>query len=75
MKLFDDYSRVVSEAKYKAKYEEGSKVLTPKQMLQRLPALTQVKTCNTSEKILNETRQIIYFLYWKREVTKKYITI
>ena len=38
-------------------------MLTPKQMLERLPiALAQVKTGNTSESLLNEIRQIIYFL-------------
>ena len=50
IKLFDDYTVIVSEAKYKAKHEEGLKALTPKQMLQRLPiALAQVKTSKTSE--------------------------
>ena len=40
------------------------KILNPKQMLQRLPiALAQVKTVKTSENLLNEIRQIIYFLY------------
>ena len=40
------------------------KVLTPKQMLQRLPiALAQVKTGNDSESLLNEIRQIVYSLY------------
>ena len=33
-------------------------------MLQRLlVALAQVETCNTSENLLNEIRQIIYSLY------------
>ena len=33
-----------SEAKYKLNHREGVKILTPKQILQRLPiALTQVK--------------------------------
>ena len=37
------------------------KILTPKQMLQRLPiALTQVKAGNTFENLLNDIRQIIY---------------
>ena len=37
------------------------KILTPKQMLQRLPtALAQVKAGNTFENFLNEIRQIIY---------------
>ena len=40
------------------------KILSPKQMLQRLPiALAQVKAGNTSEKLLNKIRQIIYSLY------------
>ena len=41
-------------------------------MLQRLPiALAQVKAGNTSENLLNEIRQIIYFLYQEKNVTKK----
>ena len=50
----------------------GLKILTPKQMLQRLPiALAQVKAGNTSENLLNEIRQIIYSLYRAKEITKK----
>ena len=63
---------LLSEAKYKAKYEEGLKILTPKQMLQRLPiALAQVKAVNNSEKLWNEIRQIVYFLYQSKDITKK----
>ena len=41
-------------------------------MFQKLPiALTQVKSDNTSENLLNEIRQIIYSLYREKEVTKK----
>ena len=51
---------------------KGVKVLTPKQILQRLPiALAQVKAVNTSENLLNGIRQIIYYLYGEKEVTKK----
>ena len=40
------------------------KILTAKQMLQRLPiALAQVKAGNNSESLLNEIRQIVYSLY------------
>ena len=40
-------------------------------MLQRLPiALAQVKAGNTSENLLNEIRQIMYFLYREKEITK-----
>ena len=48
------------------------KILTPKQMIQRLRiALAEVKSGNTSENLLNEIRQIIYYLYWAKEITKK----
>ena len=72
VKSFNDYSSIASETKYKIKYGEGLKILTPKQMLQRLPiALAQVKAGNTSENLLNEIRQIIYSLYRAKEITKK----
>ena len=51
---------------------EGLKILTPNQMLKRLPiALAQVKAGNNSENSLNEIRQIVYFLYRSKEITKK----
>ena len=41
-------------------------------MFQRLPiALAQVKVGNTSENLLNEIRQITYYLYRAKEITKK----
>ena len=47
------------------------KVLTPKQMLQRLPiAFAKVKAGNNSES-LNEIRQIVYSLYQSKQITKK----
>ena len=47
------------------------KVLTPKQMLQRLPiALAQVKAGNNSENLLNEIRQIVHSLYQSKQITK-----
>ena len=66
---------MLSEAKYKAKHG-GPKILTPKQMLQRLPiALVQVKAGNNSESFLNEIRQIVYSLYQSKEITKKVYNI
>ena len=48
------------------------KILTPKQMLQRLAiTLAQVKAGNASENLLNEIRKIIYSLYRAKESTKK----
>ena len=50
----------------------GLKILTPKQMLQRLQiALAQVKEGNNSESLLNEIRQVVYYLYQSKEITKK----
>ena len=41
-------------------------------MLQRLPkALVQVKAGNNSESLLNEIRQIVYYLYQWKEIIKK----
>ena len=46
---------MVSEVKNKSINGEGPKILTPKQMFQRLSiALAQGKAGNTSEKLLNE---------------------
>ena len=51
---------------------EGLKILTPNQMLKRLPiALAQIKAGNNSESLLNESRQIVYSLYRSKEITKK----
>ena len=45
-------------------------------MLQRLPlAHTKVKASNTSENLLNEIRQIIYYLYRSKGIIKNYTTI
>ena len=56
----------------KTTQDEGLEILTPKQMLQRLPiALAQVKASNTSENLLNEIRQIIYSLYLAKKIIKK----
>ena len=54
---------MINNAIYDAKYGKGLKILTLKQMVQRLPiALAQVKAGNISENLLNEIRQIIYSL-------------
>ena len=51
---------------------KGLKILTSKQMLQRLPiALAQAKARNNSENLLNEIRKIVYSLYQSKEITKK----
>ena len=74
--LFNDHAKIRYEAIHKSKQNEtigtGLKILTPKQMLQRLPiALAQVKAGNNSESLLNEIRQIVYSLYQSKQITKK----
>ena len=72
VKFYDDYSLIMSEAKNKATKGTGLKILTPKQILQRLPiTLAQVKAGNNSESLLNEIRQIVYSLHQSKEITKK----
>ena len=52
----------------------GLKILTPKQILQRLSiALAQVKAGNNSEILLNEVRQIVYSFYQSKQITKKVV--
>ena len=70
--FFEDYSSMVSEAKLKTITGTWLKILTPKQMLQRLPiALAQVKADNNSENLSNEIRQTVYSLYQSKEINKK----
>ena len=63
---------MMSEVKTKATKGTGLKILTPKQMLQRLPlALAQVKAGNNAEILLNKIRQIVYSLYQWKQIPKK----
>ena len=74
IKFIEDYSSMILEAKKLEKEQEGTglKILTPNQMLKRLPiALAQVKAGNNSESLLNEIRQIVYSLYRPKGITKK----
>ena len=65
VKMFNDYARNISRNIYDSKQAgTGFKILTPKQMLQKLPiALAQIKVGNNSQSLLNEIRQIVYYLY------------
>ena len=50
---------------------QGIKILTPNQMLSRLPiTLAQLKAGNNSEKLKNEIRQLLYSLYRSKNMTK-----
>ena len=74
VKLFNDYSLIMSEAKYKTKYGKFHKLLTLKQMLQRLPiALTQsvthLKIC------LMKVGKLYIFCTKQNKLLKKYTTV
>ena len=51
---------------------KGLKILTPNQILSRLPiALAQLQAGNDSEKLKNEIRQLLYSLYCSKNMTKQ----
>ena len=51
---------------------KGLKILTPSQMLSRLPiSLAQLKAGNNSEKLKNEIGQLLYSLYRSKKLTKE----
>ena len=63
----------MSEAIYKIKQGTGLKILTSKQMLQRLPiALAQVKAGNNSENLLNEIRKIVSINSFSESIKRNY---
>ena len=54
-----------------SKKSEGLKILTNKQMLNRLPILlAQIQEGNNSKSLKNELRQILYSLYRSKVLTK-----
>ena len=55
---------MISEVKHASFHGIGIKILTPKQMLQKLPiALAEVNSGNTTETLLNEIWKIMFYLY------------
>ena len=67
---------MVSEAETKAKNKtsgKGLKILTPKQLLQRLAiSLSQLKAGNNSANLLYKIRQIVYSVISQNKSLKKY---
>ena len=50
---------------------QGLKILTPSQMLSRLPiSLRQLKAGNNSKKLKNQIRQLLYSLYRSKKLTE-----
>ena len=61
IKIFKIVDKILEFAsKERKQKEEGLKILTPNQMLRRLPiSLAQLKAGNNSEKVKNEIRQLL----------------
>ena len=59
------------ELESKNSAEQGLKILTPKQMLSRLPvSLALLQAGNTSQKLKNGIRQSLYSLYRSKNSSK-----
>ena len=70
-KIIDIVERIL-ELNSEKKQGSGLKILTPNQMLSRLPiTLAQLKAGNNSEKLKNEIRQLLYSLYRSKKLTKQ----
>ena len=66
-----DIAEKILELNNKIQSGQELKILTPSQMLSRLPNfLAQLKAGNNSEKLKNEIRQILYSLYRSKQLTK-----
>ena len=61
-----------SAAERRNQQGKGIKILTPNQMLSRLPiSLAQLKAGNNSEKLKNEIRQLLDSLHRSKSLTKQ----
>ena len=70
-KIIDIVERIL-ELDNEKQLGQGIKILTPNQMLSRLPiSLAQLKAGNNSEKHKNEIRQLLYSLYCSKNMTKQ----
>ena len=65
IKILDIVERILEFALKEQKQRgQGLKILTPNQMLNRLPlSLAQLNAGNNSEKLKNELRQLLHSLY------------
>ena len=74
MKKIKDIVERLLEFNNKIQSEQGLKILTPSQMLSRLPiTLAQLKAGNNSEKFKNEIRQLLHSSHRSKKTYKKYL--
>ena len=70
-KLIDIVERIF-DLNSKKQSGQGLKILTPNQMLSRLPIfLAQLNARNNSQKLKNEIGQLLYSLYRSKKLTKQ----
>ena len=70
--IVDMVEKILNFNKQNQQKEQGLKILTPNQMLSRLPiALAQLQAGNNSKKLKNEIRQLLYSLYCSENITKQ----
>ena len=70
-KIIDIVERILDFYK-KIQSKQGVKILTPSQMLSRLPiSLAQLNAGNNSEKLKNEIRQLLYSSYRSKKLVNK----
>ena len=61
-----------SAAQRRNQSAKGLKILTPDQMLSRLPiSLAQLKAGNNSKRLKNKIRQLLHSLYRSKKLTKQ----
>ena len=70
--IVDMVEKILKFNKQNQQKEQSLKILTPNQMLSRLPiALAQLQAGNNSKKLKNEIRQLLYSLYCSENITKQ----
>ena len=69
-KIIDFFEKIL-ELNSEKQLGLGLKILTPNQILSRLPiTLAPLKAGNNSEKLKNKIRPLLYFLYRSKKLTK-----
>ena len=71
-KIVDAIQKLESEEEAEKRQQgQGLKILTPQQMITRLPSLlAQLKAGNNSQKLKNEIRQLLYSSYRSKNLSK-----
>ena len=72
LKILQIVKKIFKFNEQKQQSGQGIKILTPNQMLSRLPiTLAQLKAGNNSDKLKNEIRQLLYSLYRSKNMTEQ----